>query len=150
MGQKREPLLKWISIIYRYSLMYAKDRLRGLDITAGQLPFFIAVVDMAGIRQDELSSYLKVNKGTTAKAVKALEKKGYIIRKQCKHDRRVYRLFPSGRAIELRKKIRNIALEWENVLLEGIAEPERAMLRRVMERMAANTDRFMERRNGKG
>ncbi len=143
-----EPLIKWISILYRYSLMYARERLKGLDISGGQMPFFIVVVDMAGITQEELSRYLKVNKGTTAKAIRSLENKGYIIRKRDENDRRIYRLYPSQKAISLRKKIREIAFEWESVLLEGIDKRDILPLREMLRKMSENADSFMERRNG--
>ncbi len=143
-----EPLVKWISILYRYSMMYAHKRLKEFDISGGQMPFFIVIVDSAGIKQEELSAHLKVNKGTTAKAVKALEKKGYIIRKKDATDARSYRLYPSKKAVELRKKIREIAFEWERILLEGI-EDKAEMLSRMLEKMSENADSFMESLNEK-
>ncbi len=142
----REPLIKLISVIYRYSLMYANRKLENFDITGGELSFFIAIVDKEGITQEELSGYLKMNKSTTSKAVKLLESKGYVVKKIYDKDRRSYNLYPTKKAIELRKQMRKLAFGWDDILLEGIDKKERESIYKAVETMVENADRYLSRR----
>ncbi len=141
----KEPLIKWISIIYRYSLMYANKNLKGFDITGGELSFFIVIVDKSGITQEELSNYLKVNKSTTAKAVKSLEKKGYVIKKIQDKDRRSHNLFPTQRAVELRKQMKKLAFSWDDVLLDNMDENGKKKIYEIVKVMAENADNYINR-----
>lgn len=45
------------------------------------------------IKQEELSSYLSIDGANTTRAIKKLEKEGYVIRKQDEKDRRVKRIY---------------------------------------------------------
>ncbi len=143
---EREPLGKWISIIYRHSMMHANEQLKRYKITGSQLIFFIAIVDMAGITQEELSDYLKINKSTTTKAIKSLEKNGYINRIISKKDARAYNLYPTKKATELRKKIRDLAFEWDNILIEGFNEQEKKHIYKLIELMADNVVKYINKK----
>ncbi len=141
----KDPLIKWISIIYRYSLIYANERLKDFNISAGELSFFIAITDMEGITQEKLSSYLRMNKGTTAKAVKSLETKGYVIKRIPESDKRSYNLYPTAKAVELRKRIRKLAFEWNDILLKGFDKKRRKEAALIIEKMAKNADMCINR-----
>jgi len=141
----KEPLIKWISIIYRYSLMYANKKLKGFDITGGELSFFIVIVDRSGITQEELSHYLKINKSTTAKAVKSLQQKGYVIKKVYDKDRRSHNLYPTEKAVELRKQMRKLAFSWDDILLKDVEGRDRQKIYEIIKAMADNADKHINR-----
>ncbi len=142
---EKEPLIKWISIIYRHSLIYANKKLKNFDITGGELSFFISIVDTEGITQEELSGYLKINKSTTAKAVKSLEKKGYVLKKIYDKDKRSYNLYPTKKAIELRKKMRNLAFSWNDILLGNMSKEDKKKICQLIKVMADNADMYIKR-----
>ncbi len=142
---EKEPLIKWISIIYRYSLIYANKKLKNFDITGGELSFFISIVDTEGTTQEELSGYLRINKSTTAKAVKSLEKKGYVLKKIYDKDKRSYNLYPTKKAIELRKKMRNLAFSWNDILLGNMSKEDKKKICQLIKVMADNADMYIKR-----
>jgi DNA-binding MarR family transcriptional regulator len=142
---EKEPLIKWISIIYRYSLIYANKKLKDFDITGGELSFFIYIVDMEGITQEELSNHLKINKSTTAKAVKSLEKKGYVTKKIYDKDKRSYNLYPTKKAVELRKQMRKLAFSWNDILLCDMEKKDKQRVYELIVKMAENADNFINR-----
>ncbi len=134
----KDPLGKCISIIYRYSIIHANNKLKPYNITGSQLTFFMTIVNMAGITQEELSNHLKINKSTTAKAIQSLEKNGYVIKKVSKKDRRAYNLYPTQKALELYKKIRDLAFQWDDVLCKGFSKEEKESIYKLIEKMAQN------------
>jgi DNA-binding MarR family transcriptional regulator len=143
----KEPVGKWISIIYRYSIMHANEMLKPYNLTGSQLMFFIAIVDMPGITQEELSEYLKINKSTTAKVVKILEKNGHITKSASKKDRRAFNLYPTKNSIELRKNIRSLAFQWDDILFRGFNDEEKKKIYDLIERMACNADEYINKRS---
>ncbi|WP_084042286.1 MarR family winged helix-turn-helix transcriptional regulator [Hippea sp. KM1] len=145
----KEPLGKWISILYRYSMIHANEKLKPFNMTASQLMFFIFTVDNAGITQEKLSYMLKINKSTTAKAIKVLEKNGYITRTVSEKDRRSYNLYPTPKAIEVRKQIRKLALEWDDILCRGLTKDDKEKIYEILKTMAKNAEDYIinQRRN---
>ncbi len=143
----REPLGKWISIIYRYSMIHANKLLKPFKMTGSQLMFFITIVDMPGITQEELSEHLKINKSTTTKVVQALEKNEYISKKISEKDKRAYNLYPTKKAVELRKKIRKLAFEWDDILCYGLDDKQKEKVYSFIEQMACNADEYINKRS---
>lgn len=80
------------------------------DINRGQHAFLTRIYENPGINQEELSYMLKVDKTTTAKALKKLEDKGFIERKNYEEDNRQWILYPS-------EKLRSIYGDLESLIL---------------------------------
>ena len=134
-----DPLGKYISIIYRYTMMHANKLLKPFNISSGQLGFLMVIFDHNGLSQEELSEYLSIDKSTTAKAVKSLEENGYIIRRVSEKDRRAYNLYTTDKAISTRKAVRKLAFDWDNnVLSKGFSQQEKELVYDLLKRMAQN------------
>ncbi|AEA34392.1 transcriptional regulator, MarR family [Hippea maritima DSM 10411] len=144
----KEPLGKWISILYRYSMIHANEKLKPFNMTSSQLMFFIFMVDNPGITQEGLSCMLKINKSTTAKAIKVLEKNGYLIRKISEKDKRSYNLYPTQKAIEVRKQIRLLALEWDDVLCKDFDLKDKKKAYELLKKMSQNAEEYINQRRG--
>ena len=78
-----------------------------------------------GIRQEDLTLKLNIDKGTTARAIKKLEAEGFIIKKEDKDDKRAYRIFITDKGIHHRDAIYKVAKEWENNLTKNLTEEEK-------------------------
>ena len=139
-----EPLGKWVSILYRYSMIYANSFLKGYDMSGGQLPFFMNIVNNPGITQEELSKLLKIDKSTTTRAVKSLCLSGYVVRKSDDRDRRVYRLYPTEKAKNVERVVLEKAKMWDTVLLRGFKESERRCVRRLLKLMVENALNYLD------
>jgi DNA-binding MarR family transcriptional regulator len=143
----KDPLSKWISILYRHSMMHAKEFLKEYDINAGQIPFFMNIVKSPGITQDELSRKLHIDKSTTAKAVKTLIDKGYVTKNIYQQDKRMYKLFPTEKANTVKEIILKIAFKWDrDVLLKGFSEEEKRQTYKILNRMAENCINYFEKK----
>ncbi|NLJ47533.1 MAG: MarR family transcriptional regulator [Treponema sp.] len=136
-------VLRYISILYRYSRIHLGRRLRGLKAGPGQYPFLLAALRLPGISQDQLAEELAFDKGTTARAVGALERAGYLQRVVDPRDRRMHHLYVTdpGRAYVdvLDKELR----AWTDVLFRGLSVQERDQAFELIFRMSENARDFL-------
>ncbi len=98
----------------------------------GHWTFLRILWESEGLTQRELSARAGVMEPTTFSALKAMEKRGYITRRQSPHSRKevdVY-LTPKGRA--LKAKLVPLAEDVNEVALRGVASAEVAATRRVL------------------
>ena len=77
----RSPLLREIGAIYRSIQSIMELRFRNKQLQRGQFIFLTRICEHPGIKQVELTRMCRVDKGTTAKAVRKLMEAGYVLRK---------------------------------------------------------------------
>ncbi|NHC41945.1 MarR family transcriptional regulator [Bacillus sp. MM2020_1] len=126
---ERKPFGKLISQINRQNQKFLTKELKAYQIGGGgQHSFLIEILRRPGINQDQLTSELKFDKATTARAAKQLEEAGYIERRVDKEDRRSYQLYPTQKGLEFHPTLQNI-LETSNLLLtSGLTKEEKDQL----------------------
>ncbi len=131
----KEPLGKWISILYRYSMIYSNDFLRDFGMSGGQLPFFMNIIEHPGITQEELSKLIKIDKSTTARAIKNLCKNGFVTKEADKRDKRTHRLYPTEKSLKVKEVVLRNAKKWDNILLRGFSKNDKKFIRKSLETM---------------
>ncbi len=139
----QEPLGKWISILYRYSMIYANEFLKEFGMSGGQLPFFMNIIEHPGITQEELSGLIKIDKSTTARAIKNLLKNGFVTKEIDKNDRRSYKLYPTKKALEVKEIVLKNAEKWDKILLSGFSKGEENFIRKALETMVNNALEYL-------
>lgn len=142
MKNNEGSIVRCISVLYRYGQSYITKRLEYLNISSGQYVFLMTLYRKGGISQEELSSYLKIDKGTTAKAIKKLEDEGYVERKIDLRDKRAYKVNLTPKALEVIPAIQAASKEWENIITSGFSEEEIPRVKKVIQRMAENAHNF--------
>jgi len=126
-----------------------KDATRGLvraltvrlaehGVSFGHWTFLRILWAHDGLTQRELSEQAGVMEPTTFAAIKAMEKLGYVTRKQLPDNRKnVYvHLTPKGRA--LKAKLVPLAVEVNNIAVRGVRADEVEVTRRVLVAMLEN------------
>jgi len=131
-------ILRYVSILYRYSQIYLAGRLKPLHSNVGLYPFIMAICRQPGLNQEELSEILVMDKGTTAKAVKELENKSCVVREPDCSDRRTNRLYTTAHGEALGDELDAFLLEWKEILWKGFSESEKSQSYDLVKRMAAN------------
>ncbi|MFE5322971.1 MarR family winged helix-turn-helix transcriptional regulator [Paenibacillus sp. NPDC056579] len=144
MVDQKYTIPRWVSLLYRYGQMYIGDRLKHLDIGRGQHIFLNTLYREDGLSQEELSSYLKIDKGTTAKALKKLEEQGYVTRQVRDEDKRSYRIFLTEKALLIKDEVRAVLADWRTKVTEGLSEEEKQMALTVLEKMGTNAAQLYE------
>ena len=129
----KEPIGKYISQIYRKGRAFISKGLTQYDMGYGQMLFLLQLYNQDGISQEELTEKLNIDKGTTARSIKKLEKEGFIIRLKDEHDKRAYKIYLTD--------ICNVLQEWESILTENITEEERDTLINILKKICLNKNK---------
>lgn len=129
---------KWISLLYRYSQIYIFRELEPYNIGQGQALFLLALYKNDGLSQEELARSIKIDKGTTARAIDKLEKAGYVYRKQNENDMRVNQILLTQKAKDFKPVLFSILDRWTAILSEGMTKRELEETFRVLNRMTEN------------
>lgn len=109
-----------LAVLARKNQIYMSTILEEYDITTAELPFFLTLNDREGLTQEELTAIVCVDKAATARAIKSLEEKGYLIREKDVQDSRQNRVYPTSDAKLLKEKVKSEILEFNNQLTKGI------------------------------
>jgi DNA-binding MarR family transcriptional regulator len=133
-----EELLRWVSIIYRYSRIHLNSRFEALDlgITSSQHFFILRICTNAGITQDKLQPLINLNKSNIARALDTLEKGGFIRKERSKRDKRTARLYPTEVAERIHPEIVSEENAWIDILLRDFTEEEKRFFETMLRKVA--------------
>jgi|LGOV01.1.fsa_nt_gb DNA-binding MarR family transcriptional regulator len=120
----KEPFGKYIDVIYRHQQILINHHLKSYNMSSGQYVFLLNIHDNKGISQKELSKLIKIDKATTAKALKKLEENGYIHRLVDKEDRRYNRLYLTDKGIEFIPTLIEILDKITETLIVGVGNEQ--------------------------
>ena len=135
---------RWISILYRYRQNYLGKRLDSFNIGSGQYFFLLVLSKKRSISQEGLSDFLKIDKATTAKAIKKLEDEGYVAREVDVADKRAYQVYLTKKGWETLPFIEKYIKDWEQLVIAGLSENESQLIEGLLGKMAQNACQIKE------
>ncbi len=130
------PLGLMVSMIYRTRLMFINEKIKNMDITAGQIPFLMELSHEEGISQEDLASHFHIDKGTVARALRKLEDNDYLYRKIDPNNRRRYIIYLTEKGKATVPQIIKINKEWESSIRSKISKTEYNHLFNALKTMA--------------
>ncbi len=133
-----DSLGKLFSIIHRNLRSVLDLELVHMDVGHGPRRFLVEITRHEGLSQEELSRRLLMDKTTTARAVKRLEDRGYVLRRRAAEDRRHYHLYPTEKARVFLPDILEARREIQAGLTEGLTSEETEALTALLRRVADN------------
>jgi DNA-binding MarR family transcriptional regulator len=133
---------RWISILHRHGQSYIGRMLEPYNIGSGQYIFLLILFRNDGISQGELSARLKIDKATTAKAIKKLAAAGYVKREVDAIDKRAYQVFLTPQAMAVRPIVQDAINSWEKTLTANLSENETVLLKQLLDKIAQNACRI--------
>lgn len=141
-------LMRYINIISRCGLLWRGDKLRGTGLKPGQAPYILTLCHTPGLSQEQLARRIYIDKSNVTRHLGALEREGFVERKQSEADRRVTLVYPTQKAYDILPYVRQITREWNEYLTDGWTEEEintlKVMLDRVSKRAAAYAQRELD------
>jgi MarR family transcriptional regulator, transcriptional regulator for hemolysin len=126
--------------IARLQKMNFDRRARALGLTRAQWLAVAALRRRPGIKQSELAILLDVEPITVARSIDRLEEAGWVERRTDASDRRVKRLYLTGRMQGVVGQIRTLALGMRRELLNGLTKQDHQKLLQLLQKMKANLD----------
>lgn len=136
---------RWISLLHRYGNVYINEQLKEYNIGAGQYQILAVLYQNEGLSQDEIACFLKMDKGTVARAIAKLEKEGYVERKVFSVDKRIKKLYLTDKAFAFESKLISILLGWTNIITKGLSVDEQEYALKLLYKMSINAEDFLDR-----
>ncbi len=105
---------------------FLSSKLRQMEVplTPEQFMLIDLLWNQGEMTQQQLADQLQKDKNSVTKLVDAIERKGFVIRKQNKHDRRANTLFLTEKANLLKPDAKQKGISILDQMLEGIDEEE--------------------------
>jgi DNA-binding MarR family transcriptional regulator len=123
-----------IAIIYRSYLACMAKELEAYRIGSGQVDFLMVLYRKDGISQDTIAKILKVSKATSTRAIKNLEKEGYVYREKDETDLRAYRVYLTERGKEVRNVILEKSVYFVDNLLSDLTHEEKEVFSQLVQK----------------
>lgn len=117
---------RWVSTLYRQFQIHFNQQMKPEGISSSEYFYLLCLYKEDGLSQDMLTNRLYLDKAATARAVKALEEKGFVTRVKDVHDKRVNRVHLTPKAWEVRPKIIRVLHEWNLQMIDHM-EPAQAI-----------------------
>ncbi|WP_026889698.1 MarR family winged helix-turn-helix transcriptional regulator [Clostridium beijerinckii] len=130
---------KYIGEIHRASCMYFGKKFSKFGIGAGQYLFLLNLYKNDGITQEELTEKVKLDKATTARAIKKLEDEGYVRRIKKESDRRAYKLELTEKAEQIKDDVYYIMNEWESKIRKCFTDAESQELMNLLNKLSKSS-----------
>ena len=116
----------------------AKLREMGVPLTPEQFMLIDILWNQGEMTQQQLADQLQKDKNSVTKLVDAIEKKGFVVRKQNPHDRRANTLVLTEKANELKPGAKQKGISILDQILEGISEDELRRFLSTLRKLNAN------------
>ena len=139
-------IIKDMTEITRCGVDYRTEKLAPLGLKACHASYLTEICNEPGISQDKLAQRICINKSNVARQVAILEEGGFICRNSCNMDKRVMKLYPTEKTLELMPQILEIVTNWENFLTQDLTEQEMDTLSALLARMKSRASVWMEAR----
>lgn len=129
---------KYISQLYRKGSVFINKEVSKYGISSGQFMFLLEVYIQDGRNQEEISEKLKIDKGTTARALKKLEEQGFITRVKDEYDKRSNKVYLTDKAKEIRENVFDVLRDWNNMISKSLTEEEEETMEKLLEKVCNN------------
>lgn len=130
------PLGAFIAITYRSNFVKINNKMKELDLSAGQFFVLLILSREQGLTQDTLAWRLLIDKGSIARAVNVLEENGYVKRVTDENNRRAVRIYFTEKGEQLVPEISKIERELEEGIFSLLSEEEKAQARVLLCKIA--------------
>ena len=137
-------ILREIGMIARSLDSIANIEFKECNLTKGQYLYVIRIYENPGIIQEELSDMIKVDKTTISRAVKNLEKDGFIEKKSDKENKKIKRLYVSEKGEEVYDFIRRENDYSNEIALKGLSKSEAEEIQKLLIKVRKNVEKDRE------
>ena len=129
---------KYISQLYRKGSVFINKEVSEYGIGSGQFMFLLELYINDGKNQEEIAETLKIDKGTTARALKKLEEQGFVTRIKDENDKRSNKIYLNDKAKDVREGVLDVLNDWNKEINKSLTEEEEEMLKSLLEKVCKN------------
>ena len=131
-------ILRDIGMIARALDSISNIEFKEVDLTRGQYLYLVRICENPGIIQEKLAEMIKVDRTTTARAIKKLESNGMIERLEDKENKKIKKLYPTKKVAEIYPFIIRENNYSNAVALNGLSDEEAKQLEYLLKKVCKN------------
>lgn len=131
-------ILRDIGMIARALDSISNIEFKEVDLTRGQYLYLVRICENPGIIQEKLAEMIKVDRTTTARAIKKLESNGMIERLEDKENKKIKKLYPTKKVAEIYPFIIRENNYSNAVALNGLSDEEAKQLEYLLNKVCKN------------
>ena len=125
-----------IGLLYRKGQIFWTRALKEQKIGAAEYPVLLRLYRGDGLTQEEITRDLSVDKSAVTRVIQTLLDKGLVERRKDEKDRRCNRIFLTSLANAQRENIKQIQLQWNQILQQQMSEEEQKLFFLLLEKTA--------------
>lgn len=136
-------IMKQMNAISRAQSVFRGEALNNGELGGCHHSFVLAICYNPGMSQEQLARHICLNKSTVARTLTYLEEKGYVIRRPSEADKRITLVYPTAKMEEVLPRVKEVAAEWQSVLVAGEDPEEIKAFAAMLSRMEARAKTFL-------
>jgi DNA-binding MarR family transcriptional regulator len=137
-------ILREIGMIARALDSISNIEFKEYDLTKGQYLYLVRICDNPGIIQEKLAEMIKVDRTTAARAIQKLELTGFIEKKEDEHNKKIKKLLPTEKGMNVYPLIRRENDYSNKVALAGFSVKEADTILKLLQRVRTNIEKDWE------
>ena len=138
-------LMRYINVISRCGMLWRADKLRGTGLKPGQASYILTLCHSPGLSQEQVARRIYIDKSNVTRHLAALEREGFVERRQSETDRRVSLVYPTEKAYAILPRVKEITREWNEYLTEGWSEEEIAAMKDFIARISDRATAYAQK-----
>jgi len=135
-----KEILREIGMIARCLATISDIEFKDLNLAKGQYLYLVRVYENPGIIQEKLANLLKVDRTTTAKAVKKLIEAGYIEKVKTEENKKEFKLFCTQKGKDIYSFLKNEENYTTAMSLSNLTDDEKEKLFKMLVSMRTNIE----------
>ena len=139
-----KEILREIGMIARALDSISNIEFKVYELTKGQYLYLVRICENPGIIQVKLAEMIKVDRTSAARAIKKLELNGFIQKEKDNHNKKIKRLFPTEKGINIYPFIKRENEYSNSIALEGLSESETDTMFNLLQRVRKNIEKDWE------
>ncbi len=129
---------KYISLLHKKGRVFIDKEVSKFDLGPGQFMLLLDLYREDGKNQEVLSENLKIDKTTTARAIKKLEKNNYVIKVKDDNDKRNNNIFLTDKAKDIKDDIFEILKNFNDEISNTLSVEEEILLKSLLKKVCDN------------
>ena len=139
-------ITRWISLLERCSSEYRTNEMNDLNINPCHHVYIYCLCNNPGVSQEDLTKMIHINKSNVTRSLKVLIDDGYVYKELDKDDKRIWRIYPTEKAYELRPRLREKMQTWNEILMDGLTQEEQDKLYDLLKKTTVNACNYTSKK----
>lgn len=133
-----DEIIREIGMISRALDSISNIEFKEIELTRGQYLYLVRICEHPGIIQEKLAEMIKVDRTTTARAIKRLEEKGMVQSTADQTNKKIKKLYPTDKGKKIYPFIIREHHYSNQVAVKGLTSTEVEQLQKLLKKVRQN------------